>query len=132
MMPRCAAAILGLFLFASGPSFRVAVPGYQWHFPQDDAAHPDFSTEWWYFTGNLHAAAGRRFGFELTFFRVSPAPGTPLDRQLYFTHFTLTDVSGHRFLLHTRARRGDWQQAGIKPTPAGFELYNENWQADFD
>lgn len=131
-MSRCAAFLLGLFLFAPAPAFRLAVPGYAWHFPTDDFAHPAFSTEWWYFTGNLHPASGQPYGFELTFFRVSPAPGTPLDRQLYFTHFTITDVAAHRFLLHTRARRGLWQQAGIKPTPAGFELWNENWQADFD
>ncbi|MGN6591368.1 MAG: lipocalin-like domain-containing protein [Terriglobales bacterium] len=124
--------LLGLLLLAAAPAFRIAVPGYHWHFPQDDSAHPDFSTEWWYFTGNLHATSGQRYGFELTFFRISPAPGTPLDRQLYFTHFTITDAAGKRFLLHTRARRGNWQQAGIKQTPSGFELFNENWQADFD
>jgi predicted secreted hydrolase len=129
---RLAAALLGLLLFAAAPAFRIAVPGYHWHFPQDDSAHPGFSTEWWYFTGNLHTAVGARYGFELTFFRVSPAPATPLDRQLFFTHFTLTDTAGHRFLLHTRARRGNWQQAGVKTTPTGFQLWNENWQADFD
>ncbi|HEY8055644.1 MAG TPA: lipocalin-like domain-containing protein [Terriglobales bacterium] len=131
-MMRFAAALLGLFLFASAPSFRLATPGYQWHFPADDFAHPNYSTEWWYFTGNLRSVNGRQYGFELTYFRVSPAPDTPLDRQLYFTHFTITDAAGHRFLLHTRARRGNWQQAGIKPIAGGFELWNENWQADFD
>ena len=30
---------------------------------------PGISTEWWYYTGNLRAADGRRFGYELTFFR---------------------------------------------------------------
>ena len=30
---------------------------------------PTTRTEWWYYTGNLKAADGHRFGFELTFFR---------------------------------------------------------------
>ncbi len=33
------------------------------------SAIPDYQTEWWYYTGNLRAANGHRYGFELTFFR---------------------------------------------------------------
>lgn len=116
----------------SAPVYRIATPGYTWHFPADDYAHPGFATEWWYFTGNLHATQGQRYGFELTFFRISPAPGTALDHDLYFTHFAISDIGGGHYLNDERARRGDWQQAGIKPTPGGFQLWNENWQADFD
>jgi predicted secreted hydrolase len=56
-------------------------------FPRDHGPHPDYRQEWWYVTGNLDAANGERFGFELTFFRFalapplttsdSPAPGPP-------------------------------------------------------
>ena len=38
-------------------------------FPADHLAHPDYRTEWWYITGNLDAADGRRFGFQVTWFR---------------------------------------------------------------
>ncbi len=38
--------------------------------PRDFAAHPDFKNEWWYYTGHLTGADGRRYGFELTFFRI--------------------------------------------------------------
>src|SRR5258706_14031583 len=38
-------------------------------FPKDHGAHPEFQTEWWYFTGNLASAEGRHFGFEFTIFR---------------------------------------------------------------
>ncbi len=38
------------------------------------AAHPEYRTEWWYFTGNLATTSGRHFGFELTFFRYALAP----------------------------------------------------------
>src|SRR5262245_33514548 len=43
-------------------------------FPADHGSHPEFRTEWWYFTGNLATAEGRHFGFELTFFRYALAP----------------------------------------------------------
>ena len=35
-------------------------------FPQDDGAHPDFQTEWWYYTGNIATKNGRRFGYQFT------------------------------------------------------------------
>jgi predicted secreted hydrolase len=38
-------------------------------FPADHGPHPEFRTEWWYFTGNLTAEDGREFGYQLTFFR---------------------------------------------------------------
>ncbi len=38
-------------------------------FPDALGPHPDFQTEWWYYTGNLQTADGRRFGYQLTFFR---------------------------------------------------------------
>src|SRR5258706_5747533 len=66
-------AILGLaaaFLAASaGFHYRAALPGYRYAFPRDHFEHPDFRTEWWYYTGNLRSAEGKRFGFELVFFR---------------------------------------------------------------
>ena len=45
--------------------------------PADHASHPDYKIEWWYYTGNLDATDRRRFGYQLTFFRigVDPAPG---------------------------------------------------------
>ena len=63
------AAALLLLSVAGGQQYRVALPGYRYEFPRDHFSHPDFQTEWWYYTGNLRAAGGQRFGFELTFFR---------------------------------------------------------------
>ncbi len=114
------------------PSFRLALPGYGWRFPRDDYAHAQFANEWWYFTGNLRTARGRAFGFELTFFRISPRPGATLRQNLYFTHFAISDPGAQRFLVHTRARRGAWSQAGLTPlTAGGFTIYDENWRARF-
>ncbi|MGH9486024.1 MAG: lipocalin-like domain-containing protein [Terriglobales bacterium] len=130
---RLAALALGMVLLAAVPAqFRIAVPGYAWQFPRDDFAHPEFASEWWYFTGNLAAAGGGEFGFELTFFRIAPQPGTDLQHDLYFTHFSITDAAGRSFRFHTRARRGNWSQAGVERTRGGFRLWDENWYADFD
>src|SRR5579863_8515514 len=49
--------------------YAVALPGYHYEFPRDHFDHPDYQTEWWYYTGNVTSADGRHFGFELTFFR---------------------------------------------------------------
>lgn len=59
--------------------WRVAAPGHDWSFPRDHWSHPGYRTEWWYLTGHLEAAdePGRRFGFQLTLFRVGLTPSPP-------------------------------------------------------
>ena len=54
--------------------WRVSLPGWNYEFPRDHGAHTDFKTEWWYFTGNLTAETGERFGYQLTFFRRALQP----------------------------------------------------------
>src|SRR6185436_179620 len=77
-------------------------------FPEDHGPHPDFRTEWWYYTGNLKTAAGRHVGFQLTFFRVALAPSDEprasawATRQLYVAHFAVTDTAGRRFHAASR------------------------------
>ena len=61
--------LLPALLGAAEYPYRKALPGYRYEFPRDHFSHPEFQTEWWYYTGNLKASDGRRFGFELTFFR---------------------------------------------------------------
>src|SRR5215210_9366990 len=36
--------------------------------PRDLYAHKEAQTEWWYYTGHMLTASGRRFGFELVLF----------------------------------------------------------------
>lgn len=43
-------------------------------FPADHGPHPGFKTEWWYLTGNLATADGRRVGYQYTLFRVALRP----------------------------------------------------------
>ncbi|HEX8072596.1 MAG TPA: lipocalin family protein [Pyrinomonadaceae bacterium] len=66
--------------------------------PRDLYAHADAQTEWWYYTGHLRTAAGRRFGFELVFFkrrtdldRFGVVPLRLIANPLYLAHFAVTD-----------------------------------------
>jgi predicted secreted hydrolase len=51
-------------------AWRQALPGFDFEFPRDHASHPDYKIEWWYYTGNLASRDGRRFGYQVTFFRI--------------------------------------------------------------
>ncbi|MDR3746857.1 MAG: lipocalin-like domain-containing protein [Acidobacteriota bacterium] len=59
-------------VFPLGAQYQAVLPRYQYEFPRDHFTHADYQTEWWYYTGNLKAADGHKFGFELTFFRQEP------------------------------------------------------------
>jgi len=72
-------------------------------FPRDHGAHPETRVEWWYATGALQAA-DRRFGFQITFFRVATGfaerqPSRFAVNQLLFAHAALSDL-GQRRLRH--------------------------------
>jgi len=54
--------------------FATAIEPRTFIFPQDLGPHPAFKTEWWYWIGHLRAQDGRRFGYQLTFFRSALAP----------------------------------------------------------
>ncbi|MDQ3625570.1 MAG: carotenoid 1,2-hydratase, partial [Verrucomicrobiota bacterium] len=47
---------------AVGAEWKTSEPGWRYEFPRDHAIHPDFKTEWWYFTGNLTGSRGERYG----------------------------------------------------------------------
>ncbi len=95
------AAALALAAGAAPPAFRPAEPGHRWEFPRDHHAHPGYRNEWWYFTGIVADAAdpARRFGFQLTFFRLGLAPEAPrLDSawaasDAVMAHLAVTDVA---------------------------------------
>lgn len=116
---------------ASG--YARAQPSPIFRFPRDNGPHPDYRSEWWYFTGNLSAADGRAYGFQLTFFRFALAPadrpgesawGT---RQVWMAHFALTDVDGGRFHRAEAFRRGALDLAGARAQP--FRAWVGRWEA---
>ena len=107
-------------------------------FPTDHGPHDDFRSEWWYFTGNLDAVDGRRFGFQFTIFRGALAPPSPeasptaadssawATRQVYLGHFTVTDVAGRSFTEAERYTRGSTGLAGARAAP--FRVWLDDWE----
>ncbi|MBK7643888.1 MAG: FtsX-like permease family protein [Planctomycetes bacterium] len=75
---------------------------FEAHFPADHGAHPEFKNEWWYATGELEAAGGEHFGYQLTVFRLGLEPGLPPEGESYWSARTL--YSGHLALTHIGAR----------------------------
>lgn len=154
----CAAALLasGLFLWralaprpapSSPPASVTALLGgedpggfaratapREFRFPADHGPHPEFRHEWWYFTGNLRAAGGRRFGYQLTFFRFALSPRPPDRRsrwataQAYMAHFAVTDAQGNRFHHFERTGRGALGLAGATARP--FRVWLDDWSAE--
>src|SRR5437660_6967978 len=126
------ALIVAVSLFgANGSPYRLAVPGYRYEFPRDHFNHPEFQTEWWYYTGNLHTTEGRRFGFELTFFRQgvdreSPPVNVWDVREVWMAHLALSDIDGGRFLHTERFNRSGAGIAGADQAQA--RVWNGNWQ----
>lgn len=126
----CVAALLCSAVAATA-QYRAALPGYRYKFPQDYFNHPDFQTEWWYYTGNVKSQDGHRFGFELTFFRQgaernSKTPGTWEVRDLYLAHLALSDLDGVKFLQAERTNRAGPGIAGVSETDG--RIWNGNWQ----
>lgn len=131
--------VLGLGLIAATAApvapdgFRLAVPPYAFRFPADHASHPAYRTEWWYYTGNLESG-GRRFGYQLTFFRV----GVSLEQRarasawaphtILFAHLALTDVSKGRFTFHEVAGRPGVGTAGADS--ADYHVWIDDWSVD--
>lgn len=106
------AAILVYVACSDEPDgFRYATPDRGINLPADHAAHPDFQNEWWYYTGHLRSKDGRRFGFQLTWFRI----GLTKEQQegsrfktgtFYFAHFTITDKDKGTFHHAEKGSRG--------------------------
>ena len=57
---------------AGSPGFLSVTGPCHLTFPGDHGAHPGFRTEWWYYTGNLTATSGERFGFQLDYEAIDP------------------------------------------------------------
>jgi predicted secreted hydrolase len=109
--------------------FALATAPRAFRFPDDHGPHPEYRHEWWYFTGNLKDPGGRRFGYQLTFFRFALSPpgapprGSRWDAdQAYMAHFSVTDVEGNAF-RHSRAARprGLGDGGGGRPAVPGLD-----------
>ena len=117
-------------------TFRSATPGYEFSFPRDHGAHSEYQTEWWYYTGHLRTEAGRRYGFEVTFFRVGVAGGVQASglsptrwdlNHIMPAHFAVTDVGGKTFRYYEKLNRASKFTADA--VEGRLEVFNESWRA---
>lgn len=103
-------------------------------FPDDHGPHPEYQTEWWYYSGNLTSDEGRRFGYQLTFFRRALAPETSArgsdapTQQLYFAHFAVADMQNNRHNETERYSRRASGNAGAEGNP--YRVWIEDWTVD--
>jgi predicted secreted hydrolase len=127
--------LLGLAVAAEAREYRRALPGYRFEFPRDHFSHPEFKTEWWYYTGHLETVHGEWFGYQVTFFRV----GTETDshasnpsrwrvRDLYMAHFAVADLTRRHFHFTDRLNRGALELAGASTT--ALKVWNGDWRLE--
>lgn len=104
-------------------------------FPLDHGAHPEYQTEWWYFTGNLADAAGDQFGYQFTIFRTALAAEMPAresdlaTNQVYMAHLAVSDVRNDRHQDFERFSRGAAGLAGAQGEP-NFAAWLEDWRVE--
>jgi len=121
------------------PSFQLALPGYKFSFPKDHGAHPNYQTEWWYYTGHLQAQDGSRFGYELTFFRYALTDKIPPGRSKWavrdvdFAHFAITDQTHQKYFFCDRMERANMGLAGTQTGKVLLlpRIWIDNWQLQF-
>lgn len=117
----------------SPEGFRLATEPWPWQFPRDLGPHPEFQTEWWYYTGNLNDESGNRFGFQLVVFRrplvAAPAPRESAwaTRDVYLAHLAVTDVEAGTFSKAQRLSRTGPGLAGAQGDPS-YRVWLLDWE----
>ena len=101
--------------------------------PRDHGAHLETRTEWWYVTGLVNDADGRRYGFQVTFFRQGVAAGAPEPgssifraRQIAAAHIAVADIEAGEFHHAERLRRSGGGLAGWSETD--LDVWLEDWE----
>ena len=115
--------------------WQAADPGYRLAFPRDHASHPDHRIEWWYYTGNVETPRGRRFGYQLTFFRVGVDrrpinPSRWAVRDLHMAHLAVTDIAVGRHHVAERLNRDGVGWAGASTET--LHVWNDGWSVRLD
>lgn len=108
--------------------WKPAEKGYAYVFPKDHGQHPEHKIEWWYFTGNVKTETGRRFGYQLTFFRIGAVmhPGVKSPwalRDVWMAHLAVSDLAGGSYHHADRLNRAGPGIAGATEQ----KVWNEDW-----
>jgi predicted secreted hydrolase len=140
--------ICGILLFLSintshlfAEDFKQALPGRTFSFPQDHFSHPEFKTEWWYYSGHLQSQGQdkKSYGYQLTFFRTGLKREAKNQKSkwaiqdLYFAHLALTDESKMKFEYREKVSRGSLGEGGasvFKKDRMPFRVWLEDWSVE--
>ena len=120
---------------SGGSLWKNVAPGYALSLPRDHVSHPAYKIEWWYYTGNVETDRGRRFGYQVTFFRVGVEvqpknPSSFAVRDLFIAHIAVTDAAAKRYLSAERINRAGVGWAGASLTD--YHVWNEDWEVRLD
>lgn len=128
------ASLLPLLADENTAGFARATEPNAIQFPRDFGPHPDYQTEWWYYTGILETENGRLFGYQFTIFRRALTPQSPISspqtsnwrtNQTYLAHFAIADIANSAFYPHERFSRGAAGLAGAQAAP--YRVWLQNW-----
>jgi len=112
--------------------FARATTPREFVFPADHGPHREYRNEWWYLTGNLEAAGGRRLGFQATFFRIALAATPPARAsqwaasEAWMAHLAVSDAQTARHRAAERFARGALGLAGASTEP--LRVWLEDWR----
>ncbi len=102
--------------------------------PRDLYAHAGAQTEWWYYTGHGETASGKKFGFELVFFKrrtdldkFSMVPLRIFGNPIYFAHFAITDADEKKFRYAHRKSSNGWFDYPASASETHFHLRLGDW-----
>ena len=104
-------------------------------FPEDHGPHQGFRNEWWYLTGNLETETGRRFGYQVTFFKNALRPESENNcsngnawctNHLWMGHTAVSDISNATHYAAEVFTRQEPGLAGAETTP--FRVWIQDWQ----
>lgn len=118
----------------SDAAYARAMEPRAFQFPRDHGPHPEYRTEWWYYTGNLAGADGTPYGYQLTFFRSALTPALPervsnlATNQVYMAHFAVSDGDAREHVSFERYSRGAGSLAGATGVPT-YSVWLEDWSA---
>ncbi len=120
---------------AAKKDWAQAVTPWDWAFPRDHGQHPDYRTEWWYYTGNLkEVGTGRHFGYQFTIFRygIVAEPAQTRSawamRDVWFAHFAVSDIEGGEFYFSDVVERGSLGLAGA--SEEDMKVWIRDWQIE--
>lgn len=97
-------------------------------------SRPNVQTEWWYYTGHCETESGRRFGFELVFFKrrtdldkLGPMPMSLVANPMYAAHFAISDITEGKFHYDHRRSFGGMLDPAASACDVSFNVALGDW-----